>query len=32
MRARDEILDPANYADGTVLDLAGPLTEGAINP
>ena len=24
------ILDPANYADGTVLDLSNPLTKGAI--
>lgn len=30
MPATDWILDPASYADGTVLDLAGPLTAGAI--
>src|SRR5215472_6406734 len=24
------VLNPANYADGTVLDLAGPLTAGEI--
>jgi urea carboxylase-associated protein 1 len=28
--SREAVLDPANYAEGTVLDLAGPLTEGAI--
>jgi uncharacterized protein len=27
---RDAVLDPASYAEGTVLDLAGPLTDGAI--
>jgi uncharacterized protein len=27
---RDEILDPASYAEGTKLDVSGPLTEGAI--
>src|ERR1700751_4883626 len=26
----DAVLDPANYAEGTVLDLAGPLAGGAI--
>ena len=24
------VLDPANYAEGTVLDLAGPLADGAV--
>ncbi len=28
--SRNAILDPANYAEGTVLDLAGPLLDGAI--
>ena len=28
--SREAVLDPANYADGTVLDLAGPLLDGAI--
>ena len=28
--SRDAVLDPANYAEGTVLDLAGPLVDGAI--
>ena len=27
---REAVLDPANYAEGTVLDLAGPLVDGAI--
>jgi urea carboxylase-associated protein 1 len=27
---RNAVLDPANYAEGTVLDLAGPLLDGAI--
>ena len=26
----EAVLDPANYAEGTVLDLAGPLADGAI--
>jgi uncharacterized protein len=26
----DAVLDPANYAEGTVLDLAGPLLDGVI--
>jgi urea carboxylase-associated protein 1 len=26
----EAVLDPANYAEGTVLDLAGPLVDGAI--
>ena len=26
----DAVLDPSNYAEGTVLDLAGPLSDGAI--
>src|ERR1700689_56247 len=26
--SRNAILDPANYAEGTVLDLAGPLVDG----
>lgn len=30
MGTPDAVLDPANYAEGTVLDLAGPLTAGAI--
>ena len=30
MSTRDAVLDPANYAEGTVLDLAGPLVDGAI--
>jgi urea carboxylase-associated protein 1 len=25
-----DVLDPANYAEGTVLDLAGPLTDGEV--
>ena len=28
--SRDAVLDPASYAEGTVLDLAGPLLDGAI--
>ena len=28
--SRNAVLDPANYAEGTVLDLAGPLLDGAI--
>jgi uncharacterized protein len=28
--SREEILDPGNYAEGTVLDLAGPLTGGPV--
>ena len=28
--SREAVLDPANYAEGTVLDLAGPLLDGAI--
>ena len=28
--SREAVLDPANYADGTVLDLAGPLADGAV--
>ena len=28
--SRNAVLDPANYAEGTVLDLAGPLADGAI--
>jgi urea carboxylase-associated protein 1 len=27
---REAVLDPANYAEGTVLDLAGPLVDGVI--
>jgi urea carboxylase-associated protein 1 len=27
---RSAVLDPASYAEGTVLDLAGPLADGAI--
>ncbi len=27
MRELEAVLDPANYAEGTVLDLAGPLSE-----
>ena len=27
---RNAVLDPASYAEGTVLDLAGPLADGAI--
>ena len=30
MSTPDAVLDPANYAEGTVLDLAGPLLDGAI--
>jgi urea carboxylase-associated protein 1 len=30
MSTRDAVLDPASYAEGTVLDLAGPLVDGAI--
>ena len=30
MSTRNAVLDPANYAEGTVLDLAGPLVDGAI--
>jgi urea carboxylase-associated protein 1 len=30
MRSPETILDPASYADGTVLDLAGPLAGGAL--
>jgi len=30
MRSLETILDPASYADGTVLDLAGPLAGGAL--
>jgi len=30
MSTRNAVLDPANYAAGTVLDLAGPLADGAI--
>ena len=30
MHSPETILDPASYADGTVLDLAGPLAEGTI--
>ena len=30
MSTRNAVLDPANYAEGTVLDLAGPLADGAI--
>jgi hypothetical protein len=30
MSTRNAVLDPANYAEGTVLDLAGPLLDGAI--
>jgi uncharacterized protein len=30
MNAPNTALDPANYAEGTVLDLAGPLIDGAI--
>jgi len=26
----DPVLDPANYAEGTVLDLAGPLVDGKV--
>ncbi len=29
-QTRNAVLDPANYAEGTVLDLAGPLLDGAI--
>jgi len=29
-QTRDAVLDPASYAEGTVLDLAGPLVDGAI--
>ena len=29
-QTRNAVLDPANYADGTVLDLAGPLLDGPI--
>ena len=28
--SRNAVLDPASYAEGTVLDLAGPLHDGAI--
>jgi urea carboxylase-associated protein 1 len=30
MSAQNAVLDPASYAEGTVLDLAGPLIDGAI--
>jgi urea carboxylase-associated protein 1 len=30
MSTRNAVLDPANYAEGTVLELAGPLADGAI--
>jgi uncharacterized protein len=30
MSSRNAVLDPASYAEGTVLDLAGPLADGAI--
>ena len=30
MTVPDAVLDPAGYADGTVLDLAGPLADGAV--
>ena len=30
LETREAVLDPANYAAGTVLDLAGPLVPGAI--
>jgi hypothetical protein len=30
MSTPDAVLDPASYAEGTVLDLAGPLLDGAI--
>jgi urea carboxylase-associated protein 1 len=30
MSTRDAVLDPANYAEGTVLDLASPLVDGKI--
>ena len=30
MHSQEWILDPASYADGTVLDLAGPLAGGAL--
>src|SRR5690349_18101962 len=30
MQSLEKILDPANYAAGTVLDLAGPLAGGAV--
>jgi urea carboxylase-associated protein 1 len=30
MGADNDVLDPASYAEGTVLDLAGPLLDGAI--
>jgi uncharacterized protein len=30
MSAQNAVLDPASYAEGTVLDLAGPLVDGAI--
>ncbi|MGD0706459.1 MAG: urea amidolyase associated protein UAAP2 [Trebonia sp.] len=30
MSADNDVLDPASYAEGTVLDLAGPLLDGAI--
>lgn len=30
MHSPEWVLDPAGYADGTVLDLAGPLVEGTI--
>ncbi|MGH3248767.1 MAG: DUF1989 domain-containing protein, partial [Trebonia sp.] len=30
MSARTAVLDPTNYAEGTVLDLAGPLVSGKI--
>ena len=30
MSTRNAVLDPANYAEGTVLDLAGPLVDGTI--
>ena len=29
-QTRDAVLDPASYAEGTILDLAGPLVDGAI--
>ena len=30
MSAQNAVLEPASYAEGTVLDLAGPLIDGAI--
>ncbi len=29
-QTRNAVLDPASYAEGTVLDLAGPLVDGAV--